>query len=69
MIRVSGTFELRGSYTVELDMTEEEFDKLPFMKQTELLDSSIDWAEECRQAEVEEIEVDEIEEVDEEESA
>lgn len=63
MITVSGRFELRGHYSVELDITEEEFDAMTTRKQNELLDSSIDWEDTYRQAELSDIEVDEVSEV------
>jgi hypothetical protein len=60
MITVSGTATLKVNYSVDLDMTEEQWDALSEKKQNEILDSTIDWMDECRSAEVDEIEVDDV---------
>lgn len=63
MLTVSGRFKLSGQYSVELDITEDEFYSLTTRKQNELLDSSINWVEATSQAELDDIDVDEIVEI------
>lgn len=63
MIRVIGTAKLRVNYDVQLDMTEEEFDSLSESEQNDILDHKIDWMNECRSAEVDDIEVDDVQEI------
>jgi len=61
-IKVIGTADLRVSYEVELDMTEEKFDNLDPKDLHDLIDGGIDWHETLRNAEVTDIEVDDVEE-------
>ena len=62
MITVTGQARLKVPYTVQLDMTTEEFDALSERKQNELLDDSIDWKDACRNAELDDIDVDDVQE-------
>jgi hypothetical protein len=62
MITVKGTARLRVEYSVELDMTMEEFDSLSERKIHELLDSRIDWMDACRSAEIYDMDIDDVEE-------
>lgn len=64
-ITVIGTAYLRVDYSVELPMSETDFDALPAEMQNDLLETHIDWLEECKQAEVQDFDVDEIEETEE----
>lgn len=48
---------LKVPYTVNLDMTADEFEALSERKQDELLDEAIDWMDGARSAEVDDIEV------------
>lgn len=57
MIIVNGEAKIRVDYSVELDMTEEQWDSLSEKKQNEILDSAIDWMYACRSGEVDNIEV------------
>ena len=61
MIKVSGEVALKVRYAVKLNMTEEEFDALSERKQNELIDGAINWHDELRNAETDEIEVWDIE--------
>lgn len=65
MIKVSGQATLKVPYTVTLNMTEEEFDRLTESKQNELLDNAIDWMDATRSADVDEIDVWDLDEVEE----
>jgi hypothetical protein len=65
MIKVTGTLRLRGNYTVELDMTEEEFDNLSEREQNEEIESSIDWRNWVEIADLYDLDVDEVEETEE----
>lgn len=62
MIKVTGHATLKVPYTVELDMAEEAFDALSEGEQDDEINSSIDWHEATRNADVDEIEVDDVEE-------
>lgn len=64
MIRVSGTASVDVDWEIEVDMTEEEFDNLSEKAQNQLIDSHVDWLDECRNGSVDDIEVDEIEHMD-----
>lgn len=66
MIRVSGTAKLRVEYSVNLDMTEEQFDAMSEREQTELLDRKIDWMDACSSGELYDLDVDDVEEIEEE---
>lgn len=63
MIRVTGAANLRVPFSIDLDMTEDEFDGLPDSKLEKLLDASIDWHEACRSAEIDDLDVYDIEEI------
>ncbi|PNQ83093.1 hypothetical protein [Paenibacillus sp. F4] len=63
MIRISGTATVRVDYEVEIELTEDKFYELTEKKQTELLESAIDWWDALRNGQTDEIEVDDIEEV------
>lgn len=69
MIRVSGSAKLRVEYSVDLDMTEGEFDNLSEREQNGIIDEAIEWMDACRGGETDDIDVYEIEEIEEEESA
>lgn len=64
-VKVNGTADLRVWYSVELDMSEEEFYKLSEREQDKLIEEAIDWHETCRSAQVSSIEVDDVEEQEE----
>ena len=57
MIKVNGEARLVVKYEVEINMTEEEFENLSQRQQDAILEELIDWREECKNAEVDEIEV------------
>ncbi|HLG26730.1 MAG TPA: hypothetical protein VI423_03000 [Paenisporosarcina sp.] len=63
-IRVSGSAKLRVGYTVELEMTEEDFDNLSEGQQNEIISDSINWGDIMSDAEVDDIDVDELEVVE-----
>jgi len=65
MIRVSGSAKLKTDFTVDLNMTEEEFDALTQRQQDQLLEDNVDWYEASRQAEVDDIDVDDLEKLEE----
>lgn len=60
MIEVVGEATLKVRYSVELDITEEEFDNLSERKQDALIDEAINWHETLKNAETDEIEVDDV---------
>lgn len=64
-LRVEGTANLCVNYTVEVPYTEGQWEALPWNKQNEILDATIDWAEVCRNADVDDIDVDDYQEVEE----
>ena len=64
MITVSGTATLRVDFSVEVKMTEDQWDALGESKQNELLDSAIDWYDAYKGAEVDEFEVDDLVEIE-----
>lgn len=66
-IKVSGVARLNVDYTVELDMTEEDFDALSQDEMDLLIEDSINWPSVLSDAEVVDIDVDDLWEVDEEE--
>lgn len=63
-IRVSGTIDMRGNYTVELDMTEAEFDSLSERKINDVIGDAIDWREWMNLAEVNDVDVDDLDEIE-----
>lgn len=63
MIEVNGEVTLKVRYSVKLNMTLDEFESLSTRKQNELLDGSIDWHNELRNAETDDIEVWDIDEI------
>lgn len=65
MIKVTGTMSLKTDFTVELDMTEEEFDALSGQRQDELIDGEIDWYMALRSADLDDIDVWDIVEIEE----
>lgn len=67
MIRVNGVARLRVDYSVDLNMTIDEWESMSTRKVNELLDSSIDWYDVVRGAETEDMDIEDVEEIDEEE--
>lgn len=63
MIRVTGYAFLRVPFSVDLDMTVEDFDDLSSSEQNELIDGAIDWKEACRSGELDDVEIDEADEI------
>lgn len=63
MIKVRGSVTLRVGYEVELDMTEKEFDTLSAIKQNALIDETIDWHNELRNAETDDVEIWDVDEI------
>lgn len=63
-LRVQGTTNLRVNYVVEVPYTEKQWEALGWKKQNEILDAAIDWAEVCRNADVDDIDVDDYQEVE-----
>lgn len=64
MIKVSGEVTLKVRYTIELkNMTAEQFDALSERQQNALIDETIDWSNELRNAETDEIEVWDVDEI------
>lgn len=61
-LKVQGTATLRVNYAVEVQYTEAQWEALSEKKQNEILDSAIDWAEACRNADVDDIDVDNYQE-------
>lgn len=64
MIQVSGRATLQVPYTVELDMTVEQYDAASEHTINQLIDNTVDWQAVGRNAQVTDIEVDEVEEAD-----
>ena len=64
MIRVNGSAKLKTDFTVDLNITEEEFDAVSSRQQDLLIENSVDWQEAMRQAEVDDIDVDDLEEIE-----
>lgn len=60
MITIDGTAKLRVSFSVEVDMTVEQWDSLSERKQNEIIEGLVDWMDECRSGEVDDIEVDDV---------
>lgn len=60
MIEIKGTFVLKGSFSVLLDKTEEELNQMSDRSIDELLDSTIDWQEEIRNAQADSFDIDDI---------
>lgn len=67
MITVSGTATLRVHYSIDLKMTEEEWDALTEKEQNGIIDGCADWMDACRGGEIDDIEVDDVLEMEEEE--
>lgn len=65
MIEVNGTAKIRVDFSVEVDMTVEEWDALSQKKQDEYIENHADWMDACRSGEVDDIEVDDVIEVNE----
>ncbi|MCM3560610.1 hypothetical protein M4D57_18760 [Brevibacillus borstelensis] len=63
-IRVEGEAILKVRFSVELPMSEEAFDALSEWAQNKLLDDHIDWKNECRGAELDDISIDDLEEIE-----
>lgn len=61
-LKVQGTATLRVNYAVEVQYTEAQWEALSEKKQNEILDAAIDWAEACRNADVDDIDVDDYQE-------
>lgn len=58
-LKVQGTATLRVNYAVEVQYTEAQWEVLSEKKQNEILDAAIDWAEACRNADVDDYQEDE----------
>lgn len=63
-LKVQGTATLRVNYAVEVQYAEAQWEALSEKKQNEILDAAIDWAEACRNADVDDIDVDDYKEVE-----
>lgn len=63
-LKVQGTATLRVNYDVEVPYSEVQWETLSEKKQNEILDAAIDWAEVCRNADVDDIDVDDYQEVE-----
>lgn len=63
MIRVTGTATLKVDYSVDLDMTEEQFDALSERHQNQLIDRHIDWFDACRSGEMDDLDIDDVTEI------
>lgn len=64
-IKIEGSLKLRGNFTVELDMTEEEFDTLPRWMQEQEIESVMDWENWLDNSELDDLDIDDIEKVSE----
>lgn len=64
MIEVYGVAVLKTNFSVELDMTESEFEALSERKQDLLIDDAINWPDATRNAEVDEFDVWEFREIE-----
>ena len=62
MITIDGMAKLRVSYSIDLEMTAEEWDSLSERKQNEIIENTVNWMDACRDAELDDIEVDEVSE-------
>lgn len=65
MIRIKGVVTLSNAFDVELDMTEEEFDRLAEWEQNDEIESQIDWHNWTAGAETTEVDVWDLDEVEE----
>lgn len=65
IIKIEGTLRLRGQYTVELDMTEEQFDELSSRQQKQLIEENVDWRNWLDNADLDDLDIDDLEEVNE----
>lgn len=63
MIKITGEVTLKVNYAVKLDMTAEQFEGLSERKQNELIEEGIDWHNELRNAQTDDIEVWDIDEI------
>lgn len=63
-LKVQGVATLRVNYDVEVPYSEVQWEALSEKKQNEILDAAIDWAEVCRNADVDDIDVDDYQEVE-----
>lgn len=66
MIKVKGVIYMRNDFEVELDMTEEEFDRLRRHDQDEEIASAVDWRSWMEGADIHDLDVWEVDEVEEE---
>jgi hypothetical protein len=60
MITIDGMAKIRVSYSIDLEMTVEEWDDLSEREQNEIIEIAADWADACRNGEIEDIEIDEV---------
>lgn len=61
MIEVNGTAKVRVDYSVNVDMTVDDWDALSDNEQNKIIEGQVDWMDACRSGEVDDIEVDEVE--------
>lgn len=64
MIEVTGEATLKVKYSVELDISEDEFENLSERKQDEMIEDAINWHEILKNAETNEIEIDDVFEIE-----
>jgi hypothetical protein len=60
MIEVNGTAKILVDYSIEVEMTVEEWDALSQKKQDEYIENHVDWMDACRSGEVDDIDVDDV---------
>ena len=56
-LQVYGSVKLEVRFDIELDMTEDEFENLSQKEQDYLIETSIDWNDTMRNAEIDEVDV------------
>lgn len=61
MIKVEGEITLRGFFSIEIPMTEEQFDALSEQEQNDAIDSCIDWSNWIDGTELDSVDVYEVE--------
>lgn len=66
MIKVEGILTLKGNFSVELDMSEEEFDSLPKWQQEDEIGNMIDWRNWTESADMSDLDIDDINESEDE---
>jgi hypothetical protein len=65
VIEVNGTANVRVDYSVEVDMTVEEWDEMSPAAQTEYIENYVDWMDACRSCSVGDIDIDDVKEFEE----